>query len=404
MANQEGTVRSAGYRRWHAFWCAVAGLILLCCINTTLTGRALINGGISSGMRGSRLSDASIPFSGTLSEYIRRQYVNDDKVTQEDVAEAVDAMHIPDFLAGKLSNYGVLLRSGMPGPVHVTGDEIVTLLEDSEDALYDKCLLIIEDSDKADLRSAAETPLGILNGISDFLYGSRFGRTLARLRMSAWRLVLDILLMMLLVMRWAIVRENSGKDRAGAMRGMGWVIIVPSVLLLLLMTAGGISGLLAKDGVIGLHTLTKALRAPLWAPVIFELACGIFMTSFAKYLRSGAREKALAEKAARRQAQAQHRRSNASAAKGAAAPAAPVRRFCVFCGKELRPNAAFCIYCGKKQSAPEASAAPAAPAAPATASEAPSPASAPEAPAPAPTVPAAEQPAPADETAAHEET
>ena len=410
MAEREGALRSKGYKRWHAFWCAVAGLILLCCINTNLMGRELTRGTIADGMRSSQLSDAGIPFNGTVTEMIRRDFVTDEQVTEADIADAVDTMGIPAFLAGKLGNYGALLSGGSDAPVHITSDEIVELLEDSEDALYDKCLLVIEDSDKAEIRSAADGPLGCLNKLSDFLYGSKFGRALAHFRISIWRLILDIVLMMLLVFRWAIVRENAGEDRPGAIRGMGITVIVPTAITLLCMIIGGVGSLFVKDGVIGLHPLTKALRAPLWGPIIFELACGILMTSIAKYLRSDARQRSLEARAARRQAAAQRtagreaRRQQASANRAAAQhrPAAPnasaaaPKRFCVSCGKELRPGAAFCIYCGTKL-APAAPAAPA-PAAPVTPAPAapvtPAPA-APAAPAPAaPETPAPAAPAP----------
>ena len=91
MANQDSAPRSGGYRRWHSFWCVIATLILIGCINTTFCMRDYIKSNRpAASMNTSRLSDTKIPFTGkTVAEYIRSDYDTDDAVTAEDCADEI---------------------------------------------------------------------------------------------------------------------------------------------------------------------------------------------------------------------------------------------------------------------------------------------------------------------------
>ena len=359
MANQDSAPRSGGYRRWHSFWCVIATLILIGCINTTFCMRDYIKSNRpAASMNTSRLSDTKIPFTGkTVAEYIRSDYVTDDAVTAEDISTAVDEMQIPSFIAGKLNVYRSLLNGNSDTVPTVTPDEIVALLEDSEDALYDNCLLVIEDSDKAEIRSASEKPLGILNKILDIAYGSKFGRSLAHFRMSIWRYVLDTLLLALVLWRWMTVKESSGKKKTDALRGMGRTFLILMAITFVLLLIGGISGLFVKDGVVGMYAFTKAIRTPFWFITIFEIALGIFLLSLAKYLDARP-EKAPAESLPVRNRTGRAKMDTVDVPQRVTSPAAAARtgekRFCIYCGKEIAKDAGFCSYCGKNLSAPNA--------------------------------------------------
>ena len=354
MLNTETAPRSAGYRRLHGFLCVIAALILLCCINTTFCMRRYIQTNQpAAAMSTSQLSDTKIPFTGkTVAALIKADYVTDEKVTGEDVSAAVDEMGIPSFIAEKLDRYGSLLRGDTDEVVSITADEIVGLLEDSEDALYDKCLLVIEDSDKEELRTSAEKPLSTFNKIMSAVYGSKFGRGLARFRMSRWHYVLDVVLLILLLLRWMNIHEVSGSKKTNALRGMGKTLLIPMAITLILLAVFGIASLFVKDGIVGMYAFTKALRAPMWILCIFEIALGCFLISLAGYQEARAEYKETAASLPVRNRTGRAKMDTVNVPHSPAPARSTLeKRFCIYCGREIAKDAGFCSYCGKNLNA-----------------------------------------------------
>ncbi|HBI85536.1 MAG TPA: hypothetical protein DDX71_04525 [Ruminococcus sp.] len=350
--------RSAGYRVWHSFWCVIATLILLLCINTTAAMRhALRTNAPVTGLHDSRLSDMKIPFTGkTLAAYIKSGFVADENVLETDIASAVDEMDIPVYLSGKLGAYYQLLRGESDAVVTVTEDEIVGMLDMNRTALLNQCMLIIEDADIAELRNTVSGPLGFLSSTAETAYGSPAGRMLAHFRVSVARIVLDVLLLGLLLWRWSIVYRNSGRPAARAVRSMGITIGVPACITFLLVLITGVGSLFVSDSVTGIHPLTKAIRAPYWAISATELLAAAAMVGAAYLIaRQTARAAAKPAKASapehvsvpRPAAEPPVRTLRARGTADSPAPGKP----CISCGRELKAEAKFCIYCGANQDA-----------------------------------------------------
>ena len=341
--------RSAGYRIWHSFWCVIAVLILLACISITCAVRShLRSGKLTAGLRESRLSDASLPFTDTPAAYIRREFVNDELVLESDVAEAVDALELPAFLAGKLSDYGRLLRGDSDTVVTVETDEITALLDSKRAALYQQCMLVIEDADLQQLHDSLDGPLSALSSTVRTVYGSKAGRFFARLRLSGYRILLDLILAALVLWRWMRVRANSGCDRSGALRGMGRTVLIPSAVTLVLVLISAVRGFFVRDGIVGMYAFTKALRGPYWLISVCGIACGIGMMLLGKYLAvRAARPKAepLPDIPAAPVSRSLDSAVQSTEPEADAASAVP----CISCGKPLRSGAKFCIYCGTGQ-------------------------------------------------------
>lgn len=353
--------RSAGYRIWHTVWCVIAALILMCCISTTAAMRhALKTNAPVQGLRDSRLSDTHIPFTGkTVTEYIKAEFVTDPAILDTDVASAVDEMHIPAFLADKLSAYYSLLRSDSDTVVTLTADEITALLNDNRASLLTNCMLIIEDSDITALQDSLGGPLGTLSSTVQTVYGSKAGRMLAHFRVSLARIIIDILLLGLLLWRWITVSRNSGRPAYNAVRGMGLTAGIPAAVTFLCVLFTGIGSLFVSDSVTGIHPLTKAIRAPFWGISIAWLLTGAALYG-AAYLMRRRSTKAAAEPApapAAEPAPVHVRMPRPAAeeppvrtirARGTAEMPAP-NKPCIACGRLLEAGAKFCIYCGENQ-------------------------------------------------------
>jgi len=304
--------RSTGYRVFHSILIVIASLIVLFCLSMTLSVRHYVRyHNISGGMKNARLSDFVIPGTDgqTVTEYIRRNFVTDERVLPEDIAGAVDATDITGYLAGKAEQMGKMLSGETDTYPTFSADEVIKLLENSEDTLYSKCMLVIEEKDKADLRKELEEPFADLNNAMEFLYGSKAGRALARFRISIARVIIDLVLLGLLLWRWIKVRKNSGKAGYGAVRGMGWVFFVPSVLVLIFCIVTALQMAFKSDDIVSIYTMIKGIRMPHWLLAPLTAAFGILLMAFAGYIRGQVRYKA--------------ERKNAIGAAQQAAPAAP---------------------------------------------------------------------------------
>ncbi len=342
--------RSAGYRILHGTLCCIAALFLLLCMTTTAFVRHQLRyKRLTNALRSEiKLSDVNIPGEGkNVAEYIRTEYVNDDAVLTEDCAEAVDCMEIPGFVADKLGIWGDLLRGDSDTVMQVSADEVIGLLESHEAQLYRSCMLVIDDSDKVELRQNLEGPLASLNKTFQSLYGSPALRALARFRVSGWRYVLDVILLALLLWRWAVVRRNSGKDAASALSAMGKTILIPSTVTFVLCAVFGIGAMFAKDGVVGLLPVWKAIRMPYWLSAMLGISAGcVLLIIYQLLLQRSLRP-------------ARQRPVKATPSRGGSAAASAAEKHCIYCGKRIPAEAEFCIYCGKRltPAAPEAAAA-----------------------------------------------
>lgn len=385
--------RSAGYRVFHGILIVLASLILLLCLSSTLTVRHyILYNNVTNGLRSSKISDFEIPFSGeTVTDYIRREFVTDDAVLPEDIAGALDEMNITGYFADKADELGKMLRGESDTYPELKADDIVALLEKNEDRLYSKCMLVVEESDKEDIRAELSDVFDLWNGAADILYGSKAGRALARFRVSIARAVIDLVLLGLLLWRWIKVRRRSGKPGYGAVRGMGWVFFVPSLLVLIGCAVTAIQLAFKPDSVTGLYTLIQGIRTPHWLLAPLTLAFGILLMTLAGFIRgrmlypkkkkqeelpartapAGIPEKQAEPAAPVRTADAQPARPAAvttapaesaprpvtgtaaqqpaqTTATTAAKPQTAVKS-CVSCGKEIPAGASFCIYCGANQ-------------------------------------------------------
>lgn len=341
--------RSTSYRVWHSFLCVIAILFLLGCMSTSISVRHYLHSDtLIDSLEEARFSDANIPFTGqTAAEFLYDEFVDDEKITVDDMAKAIDSLELPEFAAAKLDQYFDLLRGDSDTAVKINVEEIIDLLEAAEPAIYDSCMLIIEDHDKETIRLNAEGPFNTINSLSDFFYGSKAMRALSRFQYSIGAIILQIVLLALVLWRWCVVMRNSGKSASKGVHHFGMSILVPSIASLLCCLIGAAFSLFAKDGVIGIHDALAAIRAPFWTSSILGILAGVaLLFAAAIIVRAGKPRKQPAEPVIE------------SVPTPAAMPApetAKATTHCRYCKRTIAENASFCIYCGKPQNAPEPS-------------------------------------------------
>ncbi len=363
-------LRSAGYRVWHGFLCAVAVLILIGCINANLCVRDYMrNTRLSNGIEDSRISDFTIPTVGkTVAAYVNEQYLKDYQLSDDSVEKIINAMDIEDLISEKLTDNRKLLEGSSDTVVKISDDELTDLLDNAEDTIYKQAKLHITDSDKEDLRDESAASIRKFNNLMSSVYGSTFGKLLARFGVSIWRLILDAVLLILVCWRWMVVRRNSGAPKRGVLHSVGLLLLIPAAILLVGLTVIAIYSLIRQSSEIGLYPLANAIRVPLWFIFGAELLLGIILLVIAGIMKNAAKKKsAAAETAPQPVAQPVAQPAPAPAPAPAPTPAPapvqtkslpaadtdPVRR-CVSCGQPISPKAMFCKSCGSRQPAPQA--------------------------------------------------
>ncbi len=360
--------RSAASCVWHSILCVIAALLLIGGIATNLAVRSYIKEDtLAKTIEGMNIAQVTVG-DKTVAEEIREEYVQDEKVQLKDIETAIHGMGMEAFAADKLTAFGKLLRGESDTVVHITADEIIGLLEKSEYDLYTSCLLIIEDSDKQEIRNVSEVPLNIFNKTMTFMFGSPAMRAVSRFFVSVSGIITAVVLLAALLWRLMVIRSQAEKTKSGACVIMGVAILVPAALTFIATAVYSISGAFTPDGAVTLHTIGDVLVHPFWGISLLGIFSGILLILAAAIMRRVAQNRVDAALAANNKPVAPvHMDSVDQYAKpdpfnaplpekmsaSAPAPAADTVN-CVACGRSLAVGAKFCIYCGTPQTAPSA--------------------------------------------------
>lgn len=356
--------RSGAYCAWHSFWCVIATLILIGCIAFNLAVRSYIKSDrLATAVGDLTISTVTVD-DKTVAEHIREEFVSDDAVKVTDIETAINGMGIEAFAEKKLSAMGKLLRGESDDVVHITVDEIIALLEKSEYDLYNDCLLVIEDSDKQELRNELDGPLGVFNKVMTVMFGSPAMRMVSRYCVSTACLIVNIVLLILVLWRWIVVRKNADKTGSGACKGMGLTILIPSALTFVATAVYVISGLFTPDGAQTLHVIGNVIVNPYWGISVLGIVSGVLLMLAAAAMRriaANQRDKTLANTTAVAPVKMEAVENIAkpdpftAPLPESAAPAAPPAAAttpCIACARALAEGSRFCIYCGAPQTPP----------------------------------------------------
>ena len=337
--------RSGGYHTLHNVLCILGTLFLLCCLTRSLMMNDWLKDySVPQGMRESRISDAQIPFVGSVAHIIYKSHTDDPNIRESDIAEAIDAIGIPQILAGKIEQHFAMLRGDSDEPMTLTADEIITPLEQNREALHQKCHLIIEDSDLDEIREAVDGG-GFRLLIFGFGYGNGFFRAIGRFFVSIWGILFELALFGLLLWRWMVIKRNSGRPKTQALRNMGLTLMIPMLALLFVLLVILFSYIFISGEYVGLKPFLRTVRPAIWLnPAL------IASTGPAPAVNAAAPVSAEPAAVPAAPVSAPAADTPVSAPAPAPAPAAASGdAVCISCGQPLSGKKKFCIYCGTNQ-------------------------------------------------------
>ncbi len=264
-----------GYRILHTILCILVLLYLLSAVmNAAVLRYYLKSNAIPTAINALHLGDTKIPFSSqTVADRIRAEYVTDELIATEDIAEAVNQLQLQTYVAQKAQLYFDMLSDRTDEVVKFSTDDIVNMLENNREALRVGCMIELEDGDISQLRETLDPIINTLNTTLDKTYGSPALRALARYRVSLARILVNLVLMALLLWRWIVVCRHSQTTSSRAVKGMGITLLIPTALTCAVCLVSLVVGIFAKDGTLEMAALIKAVRTPI---TLYSMAGTLF--------------------------------------------------------------------------------------------------------------------------------
>lgn len=164
-----------------------------------------------------------------LDEYIYNNYIDDDRITVQNVDNVLNDPFIKNFIIEKLEGYqDFCMDEGEM--VYITSDDIVNLIDENSDLLFNEAGLNFLEPDKEQLRN----DLRVLDDFKDFsdnYLTGWFSSGLIHTFFSFANVVFLAVLMAVILIQWLVIYKLNSRRIGKALRKYSIVLIVPSFLI-----------------------------------------------------------------------------------------------------------------------------------------------------------------------------
>ncbi len=285
----------------------------------------------------------------TAAQFILDEFIQDERVSVENVQKVMDDGTFSVFLAELTERYNTYLREGGEFP-QVQSEEFVRLIEENADLIYAETGLRFLDADKQKLRENLSEPISEWNAAAEQSMHKGVSGFAVKATVSLWLpIVLGVLLLAVLV--WMIIIYVRSEFRAGtALKVYGIALFVPGILVVLATIAANIL-VAVKSPVLG--DTAGLLNNCVWAFAIGVLAAAVIfgLGLLCNFIVKGKKVPAAEAKELYDGFFAGTPEPKEESTEPEAEPEEqPQRKFCRNCGQPLvNPDAKFCYKCGNVQ-------------------------------------------------------
>ncbi len=291
----------------------------------------------------------------TMAEYVLDHFIQDERVTVENVQTVMEEGTFSAFLTELTERYNTYLTEGGEFP-QLSEEDFVRLIEENADLIYTETGLEFLDPDKQKLREnlapmVEEWNLTAARSLHKGVSGGAVKATI-----SLWLpIVLGVLLLLLLV--WMIVIHVRRAAPVGnACKTYGIAVLIPSVLLTALVVLSDVLvavklPVFGKADAVIFETSEVFVVGILAAAVLIGVGalCNLIAKKRQPAAVTASDEAAIPEQAQESEPEPETEPVPVPAAEEVPEPE-PQRRFCRNCGKPLvNPDAKFCYQCGNVQ-------------------------------------------------------
>jgi hypothetical protein len=297
----------------------------------------------------------------TLAQYILDNYVEDDRVSVEQVEELLQDGTFSLFTGELTQQYNDYLLGNGDFP-EITAEDIVQLITENEDLIFEKTSLEFLEPDKQKLRKNLEEPLTDCNQTLRSMMQKGVRGFAVRSIFSVW-LIITLGVLLLAILIWMLVFYVRGRKRVGtALKLYSIAAFVPCLLLLLTAALSvWVMGLTNLDFLRDFAGMLKS--EALMTSAIGILFCVLlFCTGMLcnRLHRPVPEEETLPvydpmDAPPEEAVEAEEAGKPEEVEETETAQALPRRRFCRHCGKPLvNEDAQFCYQCGTPQAEEDA--------------------------------------------------
>ncbi len=164
-----------------------------------------------------------------LNQFIYDEFIGDERITIQNVDNILQAPFIKEFIIEKVEGYQNFFMARGDMEV-ITADDIVELIDENSQLLYNEAGLEFLGPDKEDLRN----DLAVLDDFgkfcNDYLTGWLTGGLIQTYFSQAYLNFLEILFVIVLI-QWLVVYRINGRRMSKALEKYSIAVIVPSVIL-----------------------------------------------------------------------------------------------------------------------------------------------------------------------------
>ena len=251
----------------HSVLLVLAALILVNHLIICATARVMLNQDVLhralDGFRFSTMQVMQDHEQITLAEYIRREYVTDPQVTTGDVEAVLNQMDLESLTIRKLDNYQNYFRGTEDNLETITPQEIVEILDQNESIIREKLQIEITQGDKDLLVAEMREPCDDYNQGVVHYYNTAFGRFWNRLQLNLWFMLGELVLLVLILIRWCVLFSSGRGKAAHGIRAFGITVLVASGIYLIAGTGGFFSAKYALRELPVLAHITSGVSSPL---------------------------------------------------------------------------------------------------------------------------------------------
>ncbi|MGN0622048.1 MAG: zinc ribbon domain-containing protein [Porcipelethomonas sp.] len=167
-----------------------------------------------------------------LDEYILEKFIDDDRITVENVDNVLADPFIAGFVKEKLDAYTDFCMDEGEIP-EITADEIIKLIEDNEDLLYNEAGLKFLEEDKEELRSNLDPALSKYNEFCRSTGDSWYFAGAVHTFFSVWNVISIAVLLFVVFVNWLIVYKLNSRRISKMLRKYSIAVLIPSFILLI---------------------------------------------------------------------------------------------------------------------------------------------------------------------------
>ncbi len=297
---------------------------------------------------------ASVPVNDTtMAEYVLHHFIQDERVTVENVQNVMQEGTFSAFLTQLTERYNTYLTEGGEFP-QLSEEDFVRLVEENADLIYAETGLEFLDPDKEKLRENLAPMVEEWNQTAVRSLHKGVSGGVVKATISLWLpIVLGVLLLLLLV--WMIVIHVRRAAPVGnACKTYGIAVLIPSVLLTALVILSDVL-VAVKLPVFGKADAVIFETSEIFVLGILAAAVLIGVGVLCNLIAGKRQPAAVSDTAVMPEVEPQPEPETEPETVPAAEEAPetePQRRFCRNCGKPLvNPDAKFCYQCGNVQEA-----------------------------------------------------